>query len=940
MTHKAGITLSILHISDMHFGCRDDNGEQENILKALETAVLATGKSIDCIVVTGDLTQKAEHSEFQQAQDWLSSLCQTLNTRCILVPGNHDTRRDHADSRSLRAAFHNRDAFGQWKDQIFSDHPHLNSFLEWYRQARNEHYELLNDWNNNPAIDKVDVNLSKINCRFICINTALLSCGDDDEDEHDPALNKLCADIKGINGGLKDNVAASTLIIAVAHHPASSLAPWNATELTKILGQTTGPHIYLHGHLHNLAHEAKYNNKGAGFFCGAAGAAYPGTKYKKQFSILTVDFDAQKVQSTAFEFNDESGTWDIDNSQSHPVPARLPEITSCSTEEVTANESHSYPRLSNPFSDVIANGIPPQYIHELFVEPSNSLVKLKNRLETIVEGQRGTGKTMLLRYFSFEVQQSLLSKENTEDSIIGLLNSTSTPFGVYCCLTNAGLNRSDFESVENDARRTGLFSHIAALFVLSRFFSALAAFTIQSTNGFPDDDLRKYTLRLLSLDYSLATIKGERFFKQLVREIDLLLRDAKQHVASLLPGGYPTNFNPWLSLPSLFPLLEDYKDALGMQVPFFLLIDDFDQLNAEQQSEFFAAASARRHDVVCYKFGIMSEGQKSFVAGDQRTYREGDDYNFVRLDWVDGGLETESRTSSYVKAVEEIFNKRMVLAQWPTVIRLGTLLDDWEHGNRLREEAKDLAKKDYENLRPNERPQTFESYWSKQGNAKYFRLLAKKKIAHRYAGRSTVIDLSSGIFRQFLEICSGIVDLALADGWHPSSGKRIGPEKQNKAIREWSKDMFRSLGSSGDVSSLATRGFAVTSENLINLANSLSRFFQNRLLSESKDPEVIAIAIKDSLSHDSFARCLLDVAVRESVLQRRSVDYPSKSGGGERLPTYNINRRLAPHVGIGTKLQGRHELDSAMLELAARDTEEFLKAIQKQDKASDQQVLL
>ena len=173
------------------------------------------------------------------------------------------------------------------------------------------------------------------------------------------------------------------------------------------------------------------------------------------------------------------------------------------------------------------------------------------------------------------------------------------------------------------------------------------------------------------------------------------------------------------------------------------------------------------------------------------------------------------------------------------------------------------------------------------------------------------------------------MELALAGGWVPDSGKRIGSERQNKAIREWSKDMFRSLGSSGDVSTLKRSGKIVTSDHLIKLSTSLSRYFQARLLSGSKDPEVIAIAIRGELPLDSFVKSLLDVAVRESVLQRRSVDYSSKSGGGERLPTFILNRRFIPHVGIGAKLQGRHELDAALVELAATDTEEFLKTMSK-----------
>ena len=59
------------------------------------------------------------------------------------------------------------------------------------------------------------------------------------------------------------------------------------------------------------------------------------------------------------------------------------------------------------------------------------------------------------------------------------------------------------------------------------------------------------------------------------------------------------------------------------------------------------------------------------------------------------------------------------------------------------------------------------------------------------------------------------------------------------------------------------------------------------------------------------------------------MDYTAKSGSGERLPTYRLNRRLAPSVGIGVRdrePQGRHELKAEMIELAANDIKSFLEA--------------
>jgi 3',5'-cyclic AMP phosphodiesterase CpdA len=818
--------VSILHISDVHFGCADDVGDQDRIISALRSAIGERQERIHCIVFTGDLTQRASYVEFQQGQDWLISLCDSINAPCVMVPGNHDIRREKADKKVLRSAYQDRDSFGRWRDDIFKAPDHVRPFLDWFDQAKEEFSQLVNQWKTNPAIDVVKLSLAGVECQFVCLNTALLSC--DDSDDPERGDKKLCVDIKGINGSLKNRIAENTLVLVVGHHPPESLALWNRNALDEILGQATGPHVYFHGHVHRGSNQSAYSGTGSGYFCSSAGAAYPGSEYVKQFTILTVDLGEKIITPTVFKFAERSGLWVIDNELSQPVPARLPKMHSkIPNADLGGRELTRPRRWANPFADVIANGIPPRDIHRLFVEPINSLSKLKNRVETVVEGQRGTGKTMLLRYFSLEVQSSLLQQQSPNTDVIELLNSTCTPFGVYCCLTHAGLNRTDFDSIEHEVRRVSLFDHLSCLFILGRFFSALS--TLQKSTKLSEaigDDLKQFTLRFLRISPGVI-LSENRYFQHLVREIDIQLDRAKEHVSSLLPGGTITVFNPWLTLSnSLFSMLDEYREALQLKEPFFLLIDDFDQLNVEQQSIFFSAASARRHDTVCYKFGIMSEGQKAYLAGDGRTYREGDDYNFVRLDWVDGGLEAGDSASNYVKVVNAIFERRMTLSEWPPSLTLGGLLDNWDYGKKVREEAKEAAMLDYEQLPTAGRPLSFTSYWAKQGNAKYFRLLADHGVSHRYAGRSAVIELSSGIFRQFLELCSGIVDVALADGWSPATGKPIGAERQHKAIREWSKDMFRSLGSSGDVSNLGKNEHVITSENLINLANSLCRYFR------------------------------------------------------------------------------------------------------------------
>ena len=914
-----GVTL--LHLSDIHFGMRDDSGNLERNADAVVSAVRQLKGTIDCIIFTGDLSQRGIFSEFQQGQEWLSELSKALDCPCILLPGNHDIDRTKANKNALRAARHNEQEFGNWIPEIQKSHPQLQEFLDWFSSCKIENPHFINNWKLNPSVDRVEIDLNGYSCIFVCLNTALLSCDNDDE-------HALCVNIKALNGALARLAADSNLIFALGHHPVDWMTTWNAADFSKLLGQSTGPHAYLHGHLHDAQMASKYSSTGSGIFTGAAGAIYPGAAYSKQFSVVNFDPIRSKINSIVYSFNEVSGIWQIDNSKSSDLPARLP---ANARRAAALAPLQSAPRVAdapnNPFAEYMANGISPESVHLLFVERRNSLQDLKTYHDNIVEGQRGTGKTMLLRYFSVEVQNSLLREQNETSSIVALLNKRKTPLGVYCCLTNAGLDRTDFSAIENSTRSKLVFSHLSALFVITKFLSSIAYF-----HSLPIDQitlssrLRRTTCKLLRIDCIADDIPQDEYLYRLTRAIQTLRDCAYEHLASCLPGSTPTDFHPWLSLgASLIPLMEEYKADLGLREPFFLLIDDFDRLDASQQSLFFSVATARRHDVLCFKFGAMSEGIKTNSTTDGRRYSEGDDYDHIPLDWVDGGIDPE-KNRAYKESLEEITSRRLARAGWPKALGLDTLFDNWHAGAKLRDEAKAAALAEFNSSSGAIRNQTFESFWNKQGTARYFRLLAGKKIPHRYAGPSTIVEVSSGIYRQFLEVCGRIMNASISRGWRPDSGK-IGSELQNRCIREWSTGMFRNLDSSGDLTNLGNGKQIVTSDHLINLANSLTQYFRWRLLSDAKDPEVIAIAIRDTLQPGSFAKILLDVAVRETLLQRRVLDYSNKSGDGRRLPTYQLNRRLVPHVGIGTKVQGRYEMDCSILELAARDPEKFLRAM-------------
>jgi 3',5'-cyclic AMP phosphodiesterase CpdA len=73
---------TIIHCSDLHFGGHADLQQVEALERFIPTL------ETDAIVVSGDLTQRARHGEFQRARVFVRHMQEAAPT--LVVPGNHD----------------------------------------------------------------------------------------------------------------------------------------------------------------------------------------------------------------------------------------------------------------------------------------------------------------------------------------------------------------------------------------------------------------------------------------------------------------------------------------------------------------------------------------------------------------------------------------------------------------------------------------------------------------------------------------------------------------------------------------------------------------------------------------------------------------------------------------------------------------------------------
>jgi len=76
------VTVQLLHVSDLHFGCKSDMVQAEAIERMIPDL------HPDVVVLSGDLTQRARHGEFQRARAFVAIATKTAPV--FVIPGNHD----------------------------------------------------------------------------------------------------------------------------------------------------------------------------------------------------------------------------------------------------------------------------------------------------------------------------------------------------------------------------------------------------------------------------------------------------------------------------------------------------------------------------------------------------------------------------------------------------------------------------------------------------------------------------------------------------------------------------------------------------------------------------------------------------------------------------------------------------------------------------------
>lgn len=336
--------INILHISDIHFGCEDEFGDQGTIAKEL---IKAAHKYLevapDICIFSGDLTHKGSTEQFAAAEEWLKELLAPWDCPLFIVPGNHEVCRPQngsdAEARILASQSAAKEDSRSFVRQLntLQNSTSLDNFYRWHENAKFKFGQLASDWNNSKLSchHKQEIDGTIVN--VIGINTAIASCSNSDK-------GKLVVDLTSLNRLLQATNPEKQLVVVVGHHPVAFntsserwFAKWNNDVLAQRLSQQNGPHIYIHGHVHKAKASSKSNNIGQQLVVLGAGAAYQGSNYPNKFATYKIDLAEREISTTTFLYEADSGLWNKSSSESYPVnvPNSFPKVSNSNSRNTT-----------------------------------------------------------------------------------------------------------------------------------------------------------------------------------------------------------------------------------------------------------------------------------------------------------------------------------------------------------------------------------------------------------------------------------------------------------------------------------------------------------------------------------------------------------------------------------------------------------------------------
>ncbi|WP_137154633.1 hypothetical protein [Rhizobium sp. FKL33] len=605
---------------------------------------------------------------------------------------------------------------------------------------------------------------------------------------------------------------------------------------------------------------------------------------------------------------------------------------------------------TNPFGVQNPEHVNPEYIARNFVEMQTDFPRLKELGNTFIHGARGTGKSMLLRSLEPRVMILQAKAKKLKD----------LPFvAVHVPLRTADFGAPEFNRFKGYAVNA-IGEHLLVMHVVLRVAQLLDSFSSEisqaSATRFRErfEELFNIAGGSTAKDAAIEPTQGGSPFRRIAETCETDIFRVRQFLVRQPFRNADPDYVGALAgfLDFLVPLAREIKRLDNVPcVPLFVMLDDADNLPIPLQRVLNSWVSTRSTRDICLKVTTQL-AYATMRTLDNRIIESPHDYAEVNLTAV-----YTASSDTYSRRLYEIVTKRLensgISSSVDQFFPLDTAQEERLHAIAAEIIAEHVAMNSSSEVQVGSARSRDEA--RRYTIPRFMREIAgSSKSAHTYSysGFRSLVDLSSGVVRWFLEPASRMYDRVVSEGLGDSGMvSEIPVSIQDAVIKDWSAEFLELLTRqtteisdtqtdlSEGIESLHADGHeTVLYEQLRNLIEGLGRLFRGKLLDpKASEQRVFSVVLRDRPKPE--LERVLNLGVRLGYLQRS--DYAAKEALGGRRPRYILARRLGPHYKLDISGYAAHlSIMSRDLEVAMRNPGEFVKARLKQDGSAESQFSL
>jgi len=400
----------------------------------------------------------------------------------------------------------------------------------------------------------------------------------------------------------------------------------------------------------------------------------------------------------------------------------------------------------NPFAVQTPETLSAEDVYNLFVDVYSDFPKVKENCHAFINGARGTGKSMMLRYLEPEVQ----CQEN------GCSYSELPYYAIHVPIKKANLKVSELDRLKGISYQV-LAENVLVVYCSYKIIESLRGLAQKHCDLSYSDSDREILKKIQNLAFENELELSSKTRDEVRNVYDLLLKELLNQTRSI--GRYLSKaaFSSEM-LPYEDPLLS-YGDFLLPLVglirqlsftpngPIFLLLDDADNLDEGSQRIVNSWVSQRTTEDLCLKISTQLRYRtwrttQGYLIETPHDYAEVD----IKSIYTRGG-------SSYLEHVRKIVERRLKL------YGISSSPEQYFPSNPIQDQKLDgIAQKLREDWKQGEgRSSRPSDDVTRYRSSEYMKSLHnKKKNSHMYSysGFQSLVDISSGAVRHFLEPAS------------------------------------------------------------------------------------------------------------------------------------------------------------------------------------------